>query len=102
MPSAMKATIKYYSQNRVLFTGSASMLDDRDTLYSNHLTENMLPLHITDDETDLQHLYICLTNGTVNVVSDGSYLKASHTGAAGWVIETVDERVHLEGLFGTT
>ena len=100
-PSAIKATIKYVSHNRIQFTGSAPMINDDTTLYSNHLSANMLPLYINDEGADLQHLYSCLTNGSVHIVSDGSYLNGPQIGAAGWVIETTDGKVHLEGSFGT-
>ena len=77
------------------------MINDDTTLYSNRLSANMLPLYINDEGADLQHLYSCLTNGSVHIVSDGSYLNGPQIGAAGWVIETTDGKVHLEGSFGT-
>ena len=99
-PSASKATVKFYSSTRVQFTGSAPMIQDPTTLYSNNLSAFMLPLNIQEERIDYEHLYSCLQQGTLNVVSDGSFLPDHNIGAAGWVIESQDEQVHLEGSFG--
>ena len=68
--SALKATIIYHSPNRIRFTGSAPMMNDTTILHSNSLTSTMIPLSINDEGGNFSHLFNCLQDGTVNIVSD--------------------------------
>ena len=100
--SVKRATVRFWSHNRITLTGWADSAIDNTLTFSHAIPSPDLTtnLHVIGDQTNDISPY--LIHGDVNIVCDGSFLPESKIGAASWVIESKDELIQLTGSTSTT
>ena len=92
-----RATVQYWTRNRITLEGSAPAREDTTITFSHSVSTNALPINIVHDHLNIQLFKQSLNDHTAMAVCDGSYFPESKVGAAAFVIEEPIQHTQLHG-----